>query len=224
MPSGAVLLAVRVRVLELDAGLTLHEPVTPLGKPETFRVTLPVNPFTGVTSTVSVAVEPTTTLIRESEDEMVKLPFEGVVTVRAIVVVALSAPDVPVTVMSVVAAVAVLATVRVSTLVEVVGLVANEAVTPVGRPLAESVVLPVRQPASPTVIVSAPLPPCAIDRADTEGESVKLCGAAVTVTAMVVDAVNVPDVPVMTTVEVPGAAVLLAVKVNTLVVVVGLVP
>jgi hypothetical protein len=41
---------------------------------------------------------------------------------------------------------------------------------------------------------------------------------------MVVVAVNVPDVPVMVTAEVPGTAVLLAVKVSTLVAVVGLVP
>jgi hypothetical protein len=220
----AVLLAVRVRVLELDAGLALHEPVTPLGKPETASVTLPVNPLTGVTRIVSVAVEPATIVIWESADERVKLPFEAVVTVTAIEVVAMMLPEVPVMVMSLVAAAAVLATVRVSTLVLVVGLGENAAVTPAGRPLAESVMLPAKQPTSPTVIVSVPLLPCAIDRADAEGESVRLCAAAVTVRAMVVVAVNVPDVPVMVTAEVPGTAVLLAVKVSTLVAVVGLVP
>jgi len=112
----------------------------------------------------------------------------------------------------------------VSTLVLVVGLVENAAVTPVGRPLVESVVLPVKQPTSPAVIVSVPLLPCAIDRAEAEGVSIRLCAAAVTVRAMVVVAVNVPDVPVMVTVEVPGTAELLAVNVSKLVVVVGLVP
>jgi hypothetical protein len=63
--------------------------------------TLPVNPFTGDTITVSVAVEPTTTLIRESEDEMVKLP--GLppplfVTLTVITALAVKVPDVPVTV------------------------------------------------------------------------------------------------------------------------------
>ena len=46
----------------------------------------------------------------------------------------------------------------------------------------------------------------------------------VTVSAMVVLAVVLPEVPVIVTVDVPAVAVLLAVKVNTLVLVVGLVP
>ena len=45
-----------------------------------------------------------------------------------------------------------------------------------------------------------------------------------TVSAMVVFAVVLPEVPVMVTVAVPTVAVLLAVKVSTLVEVVGLVP
>lgn len=47
---------------------------------------------------------------------------------------------------------------------------------------------------------------------------------ALTVSEMLVLAVNVPDVPVIVSVEVPGAAALLAVKVRTLDPVVGLVP
>jgi hypothetical protein len=54
--------------------LALHVPVTPLGKPETVRVALPVNPFTGTTVTVSVVVEPARTSREESGDERVKLP------------------------------------------------------------------------------------------------------------------------------------------------------
>lgn len=64
--------------------------------------------------------------------------------------------------------------VRVSTLVPVVGLVLNEAVTPLGRPVAARVTLPVKPPASVTVMVSVPLLPWAIDSADFEGASVKL--------------------------------------------------
>lgn len=139
-------------------------------------------------------------------------------------VVSISAPEVPVMVTVDVPTVAVLLAVSVSTLVLVVGLEANAAVTPVGRPLAASVVLPMKQPTSPTVIVSVPLLPCAIDRVDAEGESVKLCAAAVTVIAMVVVAVSAPEVPVMVAVYVPTVAVVLAVNVSTLVVVVGLVP
>jgi hypothetical protein len=48
--------------------------------------------------------------------------------------------------------------------------------------------------------------------------------AGLTVSAMLVVAVNVPDVPVMVRFEVPAVAVLLAVRVNTLAPVVGLVP
>ena len=46
----------------------------------------------------------------------------------------------------------------------------------------------------------------------------------VTVSATVVDAVSVPDVPLMVTIEVPEVAELLAVKVRTLLPVAGLVP
>ena len=57
----------------------------------------------------------------------------------------------------------------------------------------------------------------------TDGDSVKL-GGGVTVSAMVVDAVKVPEVPVMVTVTGPATvAVLLAVKVSRLEPVVGLV-
>ena len=44
-PVAAVLLAVRVRTLEVVAGLGLNEAVTPLGKPETDKLILPPKPF-----------------------------------------------------------------------------------------------------------------------------------------------------------------------------------
>jgi hypothetical protein len=55
--------------------------------------------------------------------------------------------------------VAVLLAVSVSTLVVVVGLVANAAVTPVGSPDAARVTLPVNGLTSVTVMVSVPLRP-----------------------------------------------------------------
>lgn len=79
------------------------------------------------------------------------------VTVSAIVVVALRLPEVPVIVTVEVPAVAVLPAVRVSTLVEVVGLVAKAAVTPAGSPVAERVTLPANGLTSVTVMVSVPL-------------------------------------------------------------------
>jgi len=146
------------------------------------------------------------------------------VTVSAMVVVAVSEPEVPVMVTVDVPTVAVELAVRVSTLVLVVGLVANAAVTPVGKPDAARVTLPVKGLTSVTVIVSVPLAPSAIDRVDADGFSVKLPVDEATVSAIVVVAVVDPEVPVMVTVEVPTVAVALAVKVATLVPVVGLVP
>ena len=80
-------------------------------------------------------------------------------TASAIVVVALSEPEVPVTVTVNAPVVSVLLAVRVSTLLLVVGLVPNEAVTPLGKPDAASVTLPVNPPLSVTVIVSVELLP-----------------------------------------------------------------
>jgi hypothetical protein len=57
-----------------------------------------------------------------------------------------------------------------------------------------------------------------------EGFSVKLPNDETTVSGMVVDAVVVPEVPVIVTVDVPTVAAAVAVKVSTLVAVVGLVP
>ena len=61
VPAVAVLLAVKVITLLAVAGLVPNAAVTPVGKPVAARVTLPVNPFTGVTVTVSVPVLPTVT-------------------------------------------------------------------------------------------------------------------------------------------------------------------
>jgi hypothetical protein len=48
VPVVAELPAVKVRVLPLVVGLGLKLAVTPLGKPEADSVTLPLNPFCGV--------------------------------------------------------------------------------------------------------------------------------------------------------------------------------
>jgi hypothetical protein len=81
------------------------------------------------------------------------------VMVRAMVVVAVNVPEVPVMVTVEVPAAAVLLAVSVSTLevVEDAGL--NEAVTPVGSPDTAKDTLPVKGLTSVTVIVSVPLAP-----------------------------------------------------------------
>ena len=75
-------------------------------------------------------------------------------------VVCVRLPDVPVTVTVDVPTVAVLLTVSVKRLVDVVGFVENPAVTPFGRPDALSVTLPLNPFTPATVIVLVPLVPC----------------------------------------------------------------
>ena len=55
VPVVAVLLAVRVRELVVVAEAGLKEAVTPLGRPDADKVTLPLNPFRGATV---MALEP----------------------------------------------------------------------------------------------------------------------------------------------------------------------
>jgi hypothetical protein len=121
--------------------------------------------------------------------------------------------------------VAVLLAVKVRTLVEAVGLVPNEAVTPEGRAEFESVTLPVKPPLGETVIVELPLLPCVTLKLLGEADSEKF-GVAVAFTVNEIDVVwlSVPDVPVIVTDVVPVVAVELAVKVTTLLPVVGFVP
>ena len=103
----------------------------------------------------------------------VELDVAGV-TVSAIVVVAVSVPEVPVMVTVAVPAVAVPLAASVSTLVAVAGLVAKLAVTPLGRPDAVRVTLPANPFKSVTVMVLRAVRPWAIDTAGAEGVSVKV--------------------------------------------------
>ncbi len=147
------------------------------------------------------------------------------VMVSEMVVVWLSAPDVPVMVIVLVPVAAVLLAVKVRTLVDAVGLVPNDAVTPLGKAEFESVTAPVKPPESVTVIVLLPLVPCFTARLAGEAESEKFgVAVAFTVSEMAVVCVSEPEVPVMVTVEVPVLAPALAVNVTALVDVVGLVP
>ena len=86
----------------------------------------------------------------------------------------MSDPEVPVIVTVKVPVVAELVAVSVTTLVEVVGLVPNVAVTPEGRPDADKLTLPVNPPEGVTVIVLFPLLPWVTVRLAGEADSVKL--------------------------------------------------
>jgi len=107
----------------------------------------------------------------------------------------------------------------------VTGLVEKVAVTPLGRPLALSVVAESKPPVLVTVIVLVPLDPCVTVTDVGDALTLKFGeDAEFTVSETVVVAVKLPDVPVIVTVAVPVVAVLLAVRVNVLVEVVGFVP
>lgn len=145
-------------------------------------------------------------------------------TVKAMFVLWVSEPEVPITVTVAVPSVAVAEAVSVS--IEVVlpfaggvtGLVENVAVTPVGRPVALSVVAELKLFWLVIVIVLVPLLPGFTDKAAGEALMVKFGTAgAFTVRANVVVATKLPEVPVMVTVFVPVVAVVLAVSVSVLV-------
>jgi len=91
-----MLLAVKVTVLEAVVGLVPKAAVIPVGRPLAASVTEPVNPFAGATATVLAAVAACATETLAGEEDRVKLG--AAVTVRAIVVEAVRAPLVPVTV------------------------------------------------------------------------------------------------------------------------------
>ena len=221
VPAVAVELAVKVSVLVAVARFGLKAAVTPAGKPEAAKLTLPVNPFSSVTVIVLVPPAPPcviATLVGDAANE--KLAVPPVVTVRLTVVVCDSVPEVPVivTVEELAPAKALAFTVIVLEVVPGFGL--NAAVTPDGNPEAAKVTLPVNPFCGAIVIVLVPLPPRATVKLVGEAESAKF-GVALTVKLTVVVCVKLPEVPVIVTVTVPVAAVALAVKVNLLVVVPG---
>ncbi len=62
VPGVAAALAVNVSVLDVVVGFGLKAAVTPLGRPDAARLTLPLNPFAGFTVIVLVPLLPCTTL------------------------------------------------------------------------------------------------------------------------------------------------------------------
>jgi hypothetical protein len=60
VPVVAVLPAVNINVLVVAVLLGLNDAVTPLGRPDTDKLTLPLKPFCGVTVTVLAPLAPCT--------------------------------------------------------------------------------------------------------------------------------------------------------------------
>jgi hypothetical protein len=160
-PVVAVAPAVKVSVLLLVAGLGLNAAVTPLGKPDAERVTLPLKPFDGVMLIVLVPWLPCVMVIAFGEAEIVKLCARDF-TVRLRVAVFVSVPEVPVIVTVTVPVAAVALAFKVSVLLLVAGLGLNAAVTPLGKPDAERVMLPLKPFDKMMVIVLVPWLPCAM--------------------------------------------------------------
>jgi hypothetical protein len=87
VPVAAVALAVKVRTLVEVVGFVPKVVVTPEGKPDADRLTLPVKPPEGVTEIVVFPLLPWTTVTLEGEAESEKLGLVTGFTVREIVVV-----------------------------------------------------------------------------------------------------------------------------------------
>jgi hypothetical protein len=62
VPMAAVVLAVKVNIVVLVPGFGLNAALTPLGKPEAEKVTLPLKPFAGVMVMMLVPLAPWKTL------------------------------------------------------------------------------------------------------------------------------------------------------------------
>src|SRR5947209_1102503 len=174
VPVAAVLLAVSVNVLVLAVLLGLNDAVTPLGRPDADKLTLPLKPFCGVTVMVLAPLAPCTIVKLLGDAEIVKLATGTRFTVRETVVVFVRLPDVPVTVTVTVPVAAVLLAVSVNVLVLAVLLGLNDAVTPLGRPDADKLTLPLKPFCGVTVMVLAPLAPCTIVKLLGDVDNVKL--------------------------------------------------
>jgi hypothetical protein len=72
LPGVAELLATSVSTLDAEVGLVPNDAVTPDGRPEAARVTLPLNPPKSVAVIVSAALPPWLTDKTGAEDESVK--------------------------------------------------------------------------------------------------------------------------------------------------------
>ena len=87
VPVVAVPLAVKVTVLLVVVLPGLNDAVTPLGSPEADKLTLPVNPFTGLTVIVLVPLPPwvTDTLVGEADSEKSGVAVAFTVSVTVVV-------------------------------------------------------------------------------------------------------------------------------------------
>jgi len=78
----------KVTTLEVVDAVGLNEAVTPEGRVDVAKLTLPVNPPASPTVTVSVPLAPSATVSADAEDESVKLGFCTTVPPQAVPLIA----------------------------------------------------------------------------------------------------------------------------------------
>ena len=177
VPVVAVALAVSVNVLVLVVLLGLNDAVTPLGRPEADKLTVPLKPFCGVTVMVLPPLAPCVRLRVLGDAEIVKFATGTGFTVRETVVLFVKLPDVPVTVTVTVPVAAVLVADSVKRLLVVAGFVPKTALTPFGRRDAVKLTLPLNPFRGLIVMEVEPAAPCKKVRLAGDAERVKLgCG------------------------------------------------
>jgi len=178
VPVVVVLLAASVSVLAVVVLLGLNVAVTPPGRPEADKLTLPLKPFCGVTVIVLAPLVPCVTVKLLGEAEIVKFATRAGFMVSETVVVFVKLPEVPAMVTVTVPVAAVLLEVSVKVLVLVVLLGLKDAVTPTGKPDADKLTLPLKPFCGITEMLLAPLAPCTIVTLLGELETEKLGGGA----------------------------------------------
>jgi len=157
LPVGAVLVAASVRALVPVVLAGEKDALTPVGKPDAVKLTLPVKPNSGVTVIVLVALAACWKFRLLGDAD--RLKFGGAFTVSEIKVVFVRLPDVPEIVMITDPVAAVLLAVSVRLLVVEVVLGAKAAVTPDGKLETLKPTLPLKFPMAETVIVLLPEAP-----------------------------------------------------------------
>ena len=174
VPKVAVALALSVKVLVLVALAGLKEAVTPLGRPEADKLTVPLKPFCGVMVTVLVPLAPCRNFRLLGDAEIAKFVPGAGFTISDMVVVLVTLPDLPVivSVNTPVVAVPLAVNVKVPVLVALTGL--KEGVTPLGRPEADKLTLPLKPFSGVIETVLVPLAPCGTVTLPGEAKSRKL--------------------------------------------------
>ena len=192
--AGAAAATVNVTICVPAEDPAAKEAVTPLGRPLAVKETCPRNPPDPVIETVLLAVPPG--VIDNDDEEAVSVKAGSTVMLRAICVFEDRVPEVPrmVTTAEEVVAGVEAATVNVTTCDPGADPARKVAVTPLGRPLAVKETCPENPPDPVTEIVLLAVPPGVIDNDNGEAVSVK-AGWTLTLRAICVFDVRVPEVP-----------------------------